>query len=95
LKQTLLFDFSSKPKHFIVEASTTQFNSRGKPKTGRGRTPTYLTGPELKEALPDLEFLTNHQAPKDRQQQFIEALANVLGRHPEKFEKFEQFILKL
>jgi hypothetical protein len=50
---------------------------------------------KYREALPDLEFLTIHETPKNPQQQFLEEFAKVLERHPEKFEKFEQFILKL
>ena len=51
MKQTLLSNDATSPAHFTIEASTIQYNSRGNPKTGRGRTPKYLTGPELKEAL--------------------------------------------
>jgi hypothetical protein len=50
---------------------------------------------KYKEALPDLEFLTTYDAPKDPQQQFLSEFAELLQKHPEKFEKFEQFILKL
>jgi hypothetical protein len=44
MRQTYLFDVS-------LSNVPIQYNSRGNPKTGRGRTPTYLTGPELKEAM--------------------------------------------
>lgn len=50
---------------------------------------------KYKEALPDLEFLTPHETQQPPQQQFLEAFAKVLEKHPDKFEKFEQFILKL
>jgi hypothetical protein len=44
MRQTYLFDVS--PSSVPI-----QYNSRGNPKTGRGRTPTYLTAKELKLAL--------------------------------------------
>lgn len=50
---------------------------------------------KYREALPDLEFLTTYHAQLDPQQQFLSEFADLLQKHPEKFEKFEQFILKL
>jgi hypothetical protein len=51
---------------------------------------------KYREALPDLEFLSQ---PKPHyinpREKFLEAFAIVLEEHPEKFEKFEEFILKL
>ncbi len=51
MRQTLLLDFSHSSNHATIEASTIQYNSSGKPRTKQGRAPTYLTGPELKEAM--------------------------------------------
>jgi hypothetical protein len=51
LKQTLLSNYATSAAHFTVEASTIPYNSRGNPRTKQGRTPTYLTGPELKDAM--------------------------------------------
>ena len=50
---------------------------------------------KFKAALPNLEFLETYEAKKTPQQQFLEEFAAVLEKHPDKFLKFEQFILKL
>jgi len=51
---------------------------------------------KYREALPELEFLSQPQAPPvNPREKFLKAFAEVLERHPDKFEKFEQFILKL
>jgi hypothetical protein len=51
---------------------------------------------KYREALPELEFLSQPQAPPvNPREKFLKAFAEVLERHPDKFEKFERFILNL
>ena len=53
---------------------------------------------KYRAALPELEFLSMPQlnpASMTPRQRFMEEFVNVLEKHPEKFEKFEQFILGL
>jgi len=48
------------------------------------------------EALPELEFLTQATTPKmNPRERFLQDFAEMMEKYPEKFEKFEQFILKL
>lgn len=69
MRQTLLFDFSTST-HFTLEASNIQYNSRGNPKTGRGRAPSYLTAKELEEIVQQYYFSSSQEEKQRVLQRF-------------------------
>jgi hypothetical protein len=50
---------------------------------------------KYREALPELEFLSQTETKTNPREKFLTDFAEILERHPEKADKFEQFLLKL
>ncbi len=75
--QTQLLNFRPSTNPFLIEASTIQFNSTGKPKRRQGRRGNYLTAPELTEIIQGFYFSRS----KDDKQRILQKYGQKKIRH--------------